>query len=82
VFGFTQTSTFREILREKVIEIANDELNGKVNIQKIDGTIFTSLILRNTTITMDKDTILEAEFIGLKTSPLQLLLKQNICKEF
>jgi autotransporter translocation and assembly factor TamB len=74
--GFTQTSTFRGILREKVIALLNNETNGRVNIEKIDGTIFTSLFLRNTSIVVDKDTLLYARNIEIKTSPLQLLLKK------
>jgi hypothetical protein len=74
--GFTQTKTFREILREKVIAILNTETNGKVNIEKIDGTIFTSLFLRNTSVIVDKDTLLYAGNIEIKVSPLQLLLKK------
>lgn len=74
--GFTQTKTFRSLLREKVIEIANEELNGKLNIESIDGTILTSLFLRNVSIVVDKDTLLFAGKIEVKTSPLQLLLKK------
>lgn len=75
-FGFSQTSTFRELLRENVIKLANKELNGKLNIGKIDGTIFTSLVLRNTVVNMGSDTLLNAGVIELKVSPLQLFLKR------
>lgn len=76
IFGFSQTKTFREILRAKVIEIADKELNGKVYIGEINGTIFTSIFLRNTSIVMDHDTLLYARNIELKTSPLQLMIKK------
>lgn len=76
LFGITQTSTFREYLRETVLKEANSTLNGKLYIEKIDGTIFTSLLLRNTVVTMEDDTLLKAEKIGVLTSPLQLLLKK------
>ncbi|HSP88831.1 MAG TPA: AsmA family protein, partial [Ignavibacteriaceae bacterium] len=76
LLGITQTSTFREYLRETIIEEANSSLNGKLYIGEIEGTIFTSLVLKNTSITMDGDTLLKAETIGLMTSPLQLLLKK------
>lgn len=76
VVGFTQTKTFREILREKVINLANAELNGRLNIEKIDGTVLTSLFLRNVSIVVDNDTLLSARKIEVKTSPLQLLLKK------
>ncbi|MFO7445958.1 MAG: hypothetical protein R6W90_06295 [Ignavibacteriaceae bacterium] len=76
VFAITQTSTFREYLRETVISEANSALNGTVYIEKIEGTIFTSLLLRNTVVNMESDTLLHAGTIELKTSPLQLLLKK------
>lgn len=79
--GFTQTKTFRELLREKVITIANEELNGKLNIEMIDGTVLTSLFLRNVTITVDNDTLLSARNIEVKTSPLQLLLKKIFIRQ-
>ncbi len=75
LFGFSQTQTFRNWLRDFVIEQANDNLNGRVSIEKIEGTIFTSLILRNTVVTMEKDTLLNAGTIELRTSPLKIFLK-------
>ncbi len=74
--GFSQTKTFREYLRHKVIAIADSSLNGKLNIEQIDGTVFTSLFLRNTSLTLDHDTLFHADRIEIKTSPLQLLLKK------
>jgi molybdopterin-binding protein len=74
-FGFSQTQTFRNWLRNIIVEQANDNLNGKISIEKIEGTIFTSLILRNTVVTMKKDTLLNAGLIELRTSPLKLFLK-------
>ncbi len=74
-FGFSQTSTFRDILKDKILETANSSLNGKLYIEKIDGTIFTSLVIHNTVLTQDKDTLLNAGTISLRTSPLKLLLK-------
>jgi hypothetical protein len=75
-FGFSQTSTFRNYLRQNIVNIANKELNGHLSIGEIDGTIFTSLILRNTKINMGSDTLLYANLIEVKTSPLQIFLKR------
>ena len=75
-FGFSQTSTFRNWLRDYVVELANENLNGKISIGKIEGTIFSSLILRNTIVTMEKDTLLNAGMIELRTSPLKIFLKK------
>ena len=80
--GFSQTSTFRDLLRRQVLNIANKEMNGHVNIGKIDGTIFTSLVLRNTVINMGGDTLLNAGVIEVKTSPLQIFLKRIFVRKF
>jgi hypothetical protein len=82
IFSASQTSTFREYLRKTVIEQANKNLNGTLYIGKIDGTIFSSLILRNTVLNMGKDTLLNAGNIELRTSPLQLLLKKIKIRKF
>ncbi len=74
--GFSQTSTFREMLRDKIVTVADKELNGKVSIGKIDGTILSSLFLRNTVVNMGKDTLLNAGLIEVKISPLQIFLKR------
>lgn len=74
--GFSQTRTFRELFRKKVIELVNKEINGKINIEKIEGTILTSLFLRNTSLLTENDTLLYAKNIEIKTSPLQLILKK------
>ena len=76
LLGFSQTKTFREILRKEVISIMNKETNGKINIENIDGTVLTSLFLRNTSIVVDADTLLCAMNIEVKISPLQLILKK------
>jgi hypothetical protein len=75
-FAVSQTSYFRNWLRETAVNAANDALNGKVYIGRIDGTIFTSLILHDTYITMGSDTLLNASRIEVRTSPLQLFFKK------
>jgi hypothetical protein len=75
-FGFSQTSTFRSYLRQNIVNLANKNLNGHLNIGEIDGTIFTSLILRNTEVNMGADTLLNAGLIEVKTSPLQIFLRK------
>ena len=74
--GISQTSMFREFVRKTAIEQADSALNGTVYIEKIEGTIFTSLILRNTVVNMKSDTLLQAQKIEVMTSPLQIFLKK------
>jgi hypothetical protein len=79
--GVSQTSAFREFLREKIVETANETLNGTLSIEKLDGTIFTSLLLTNTVVNIGSDTLLNSKTIGLKISPLQLLLQKIFVRE-
>ncbi|NJD21731.1 MAG: hypothetical protein FIA82_03550 [Melioribacter sp.] len=76
LLGYTQTKTFRETLREKIISLVNEEINGKLNIEKLNGTIFTSLFLQNTSVLVGNDTLFYARNVELKISPLQILLKK------
>ncbi|MCE1188531.1 MAG: hypothetical protein LWX56_05260 [Ignavibacteria bacterium] len=75
IIGFTQTSTFREFARNKVLTILNDSLNGHINIEKIDGTIFTTLIVRNATLFSQGDTIASVGRVALHLKPLEIFRK-------
>ncbi|MCW8806267.1 MAG: hypothetical protein OQK56_07400, partial [Ignavibacteriaceae bacterium] len=57
-FGYTQTSSFRNWLQDFVVEQVNSSTNGKLTIEQLDGTIFTTLVLSNTTYIFEKDTLL------------------------
>ncbi|MBN1638960.1 MAG: AsmA family protein, partial [Ignavibacteriales bacterium] len=70
-----QTHFFKEILREEIISKVNAIINGKLNIERIEGTIITSLDLYNTSIVNNKDTLFFAEKIELNYNPFSLLLK-------
>lgn len=75
VFGFTQTSSFRNWLKNFVVEQVNSSTNGKLSIEGLDGTIFTSLILSKTVYTLEDDTLFSAGKIELKVSILKIFLK-------
>jgi len=82
-FGISQTSFFKNWLRDTVVEIANEELNGKLSIGEIDGTIFTSLLIKDITLTsLQKDTVVSAGMIELRTSPLKILFKNIYVRKF
>jgi hypothetical protein len=74
LFGFSQTSTFREFLKETIVKEANSTINGSLFIDNIDGTIFTSLFLREVSLVSNDNIPFYAKRIAIKTSPLQLLL--------
>ena len=82
-FGVSQTSFFKDWLRDTIVENVNEGINGKLSIGKIDGTIFTSLIITDASLTDSKsDTIVIAEKIELKTSPLKILFKDIYVRKF
>ncbi len=82
-FGISQTSFFKNWLRDTVVEMVNDEINGKLSIEEIDGTIFTSLLIKNVTLTsLEKDTVIQAGNIELRTSPLKILFKNIYVRKF
>ena len=74
-FGYTQTSSFRDWLKDFIVEKVNSSTNGNLTIERVDGTIFTSLILSNTAYTLYEDTLFKSERIELKVSPLRVFLK-------
>lgn len=82
-FSISQTQIFKDWLRDKIVEVVNDEIHGKLSIGKIEGTIFTSLKITNTTLTsLQNDTVVYAGNIELKTSPLKLLFKNIYVRKF
>ena len=74
LFGISQTSTFREFLRENIIAIVNEEINGTLAIEKIEGTIFTSLLIKNASLSDKTDKVISFENLKIKLSPLQIFL--------
>ncbi|MEI7812304.1 MAG: translocation/assembly module TamB domain-containing protein [Ignavibacteria bacterium] len=79
---FTQTVIFHELLRKEIVKQVNAGINGRLNIGEIEGTIFTSLTIKNAVLTMESDTVISVGRIQLKTSPLQLLLKRIYVRNF
>ncbi len=75
-FATSQTAYFRNYLKDFIVDNVNNSINGKLSIGELRGTIFTTLTLRNTVITMQSDTLLNAEKIEVKTSPLEIFLKK------
>ncbi|MBI2417525.1 MAG: hypothetical protein HYV28_06405, partial [Ignavibacteriales bacterium] len=79
--GFTQTATFREFARKQVLVILNDSINGRINFEQLDGSIFTTLIVRNATLISQGDTILSIGKVGVRLNPLRIFVKTIFVKE-
>ncbi|MBK7104034.1 MAG: hypothetical protein IPH62_01980 [Ignavibacteriae bacterium] len=80
-FGFSQTKTFRNFLRSQIITQVTPLINGKLYIKEIDGSIFSSIILHKIVLSSGTDTLINADEITIKTSPIHLLLKRILVRE-
>ena len=75
LFAISQTSTFREWFRDKIITTVNRSINGYFSIGSVDGTIFSSLILNDVVLTQSPDTIFYSEKIDVRLSILEIFFK-------
>ena len=76
LFGFTQTSTFRNMLREQILELSKSSLNGKLSIGEVDGTLITQLVLKDVSLSMKSDTLIVAKQIEIALNPFYILSKK------
>jgi len=76
--SLTQTKQFKNFAKNKVIQIVNQNINGKIFIHELEGNFFRDLHLKKIKITLlDGDTLLLMDKISLNYSLLPLL-KKNI----
>lgn len=80
-FGFSQTKTFRNYLKETITENVNSSINGKLDIGRIDGSIFTSLRINDVSLQSLYDTVATVKKIDIEIRPLQILLKKIYLRE-
>ncbi|MBR9978058.1 MAG: hypothetical protein KFH87_08220, partial [Bacteroidetes bacterium] len=66
LIGFSETDTFRSLLRDLIIDAAESSLNGQLEISSISGNLFTGWELREVSLTDDAGSILEVESIVLR----------------
>lgn len=76
--GFTQTSYFRNLLRDKIIEYAKDEINGNLQVESIYGTLFSSLTIKNLNYSLDGVELISAKTIHLSINPVALFQKKIV----
>ena len=74
--AFSQTSTFREFLRSKIIEIATNSINGKLEIESVEGTIITQLKLKNVSLSDDSEQLFSSRKIEIAINPFYILAKR------
>ncbi len=79
--GFMQTSTFRNYLREKVVEEVNKKINGEFYLEEIDGTILTTIELKKFGIIENGDTTLSVDEFRSSLALFPLLGKKILLRE-
>ncbi len=75
-FGFSQTKTFRDYLKDQIVENVNSSINGQFTIDRIEGSIFTSLRIYDITLESGFDTVVTVGRIEVNINPVQILLKK------
>jgi hypothetical protein len=73
---FTQTSRFRELLREKVVQTVNGSIRGSISVGRIEGSIWGNLILHDLRISYDDAPVLKIGRARLSYSLLPLLWRR------
>ncbi len=81
IVGFSQTSTFRNILKDIIVSEANNQINGKLSIGSIQGTLFSSVYINDISLKMDNFEAVSAGQVAVNINILQLLLKNLFFKE-
>lgn len=76
-FSFSQTKTFRNMLRNELISLVDSSTNANLEIGELKGSLFTSIKLNNVVIKAEEnDTLLFSKKIEVHLSPLQILLQK------
>jgi translocation and assembly module TamB len=70
---FTQTVWFKNIARNKIENIVNEQLNGTLKIEEIGGTIFGGLIISDIRIEQNDSTLLYCKEVALDYNLLGIL---------
>ncbi|MBU2446817.1 MAG: hypothetical protein KJ666_14765 [Bacteroidetes bacterium] len=73
ILGFSQTATFRNLLRNEILSIAQKELNGTLEIENIYGTLVSNLSLREIRYNINGIDFVKAKGIYLSINPIALL---------
>ncbi len=71
-----QTRYFKNWLRDKVVDTANQNLNARLTISQINGNFFTSLKFDNVVLMQKSDTILAAPNLEIQYALLPLIFSE------
>src|SRR5919106_5501690 len=69
----TQTSWFKEWLRGFIVRQAEDYVNGRLSIGRLDGNLFFGVDLEDVDVAMNGETVVDIKCVGLDYSVFSLL---------
>ncbi len=69
----TQTTWFKEWLRGFIVRQAEDYVNGRLSIGRIDGNLFSGVEFEGVAVTMNGTVVVEIKDVGLDYSALTFL---------
>ncbi len=76
ILGLTQTSFFRNWLKNQLVERSNDYLNGQLSIADIEGNLFTHIRAKDILVTTRDDTVLYIPSLKIDLTPSRLFHRE------
>jgi len=81
LIGFSETSWFKGILRDTIVDAADSALYAKLSIDRIDGNLFSGWALRGVRLRDEHGTIASIDAVLLRYELLGLMWKRITVKE-
>src|SRR5687767_1453961 len=69
----TQTTWFKEWLRGFIVRQADDYVNGRLSIGRLDGNLFFGVELGDVDVTVNGETVVDIDDVGLDYNVLTLI---------
>ncbi len=69
----TQTTWFKEWLRGFIVRQAEDYVNGRLSIGRLDGNLFTGIELGDIDVTMNGKHVVDVDQVGVEYDPVTLI---------
>jgi len=82
LLAFTQTKAFREVLREKSLQLINPNINGHFSIEQIDGNLYNTICLKNISLTEGDSLIAQIDTLCLNYHLKDLFKKHIVIDTF
>ncbi|MBR8536775.1 translocation/assembly module TamB domain-containing protein [Carboxylicivirga sediminis] len=76
LIAFTQTSLFRNIAKEKALQLVNARLNGELKLGELSGNLYNSLFLSDLALVEGDSVVFAIDSISIKYQLSHLIKKQ------